>query len=188
MQMTTLRKLLLCALVFNQALPAHDLEDNRATLVLRDRTHLSVTLYLNYSEALHKALLPNREYGAFLFIYSAMKPEELQKELQRAQSKFEADIEIFPQSPAGSKLKLSGWTWPDAKQVQSMLQHQVMQAMVDGHVHEPPTEILADAVAPYAIGSVTVRFPDEFQKVLVVSYRPNQVWVEGKRSSPSITF
>ena len=105
-----------------------------------------------------------------------------------APSRAEAGIEIFPQSPADSKLKISGWKWPDVKQVQSMLQHQVMQAMVDGHVHEAPTEILADAVAPYAIGSVTVRFPEEFQKVLVVSYRPNQVWVEGKKASPPITF
>jgi hypothetical protein len=180
--------LVVSALLLLQCLPGHDLEENRATLVLRDRTHLSVTLYLNYSETLHKALLPNREYGAFLLIYSAMKPEDLQRELQKAQSKFEAGIEIVPQSPGGSKLKISGWKWPDVKQVQSMLQHQVMQAMVDGHVHEAPTEILADAVAPSAISSVTVRFPDEFQKVLVVSYRPSQVWVEGKKSSPAITF
>jgi hypothetical protein len=183
-----LRTLLISALLLSQTLLAHDLEENRATLVLRDRTHISVTLYLNYSEALHNVLLPNREYGAFLLIYSAMRPEDLQKELRKAQSKFEAEIEIFPQSPAGSKVKFSGWTWPDAKQVQSMLQHQVMQAMVDGHVHEPPTEVHVDAVAAYAISAVTVRFPHEFQKVLVVSYRPNQVWVNGSESSPSITF
>jgi hypothetical protein len=188
LQVAILRTLLILALLLGQTLLAHDLEENRATLVLRDRTHISVTLYLNYSETLHKVLLPNREYGAFLLIYSAMKPEELQKELQKAQSKFEAGIEIFPQSPAGSKLKFSGWTWPDAKQVQSMLQHQVMQAMIDGHVHEPPSEIHVDAVAPYAIGAVTVRFPDEFSRVLVVSYRPNQVWVDGNKTSPAITF
>ena len=188
MQVGMRRNLLILALLLSQTLLAHDLEENRATLVMRDRTHLSVTLYLNYSEVLHKALLPNREFGAFLLIYSAMKPEDLQKELQKAQVKLEAGIEIAPQSPSGSKLKLSGWKWPDAKQVQSMLQHQVMQAMIDGHVHEPPTEIVADAVAQYAISSVTVRFPDEFQKVLVVSYRPNQVWVESKGSSRSITF
>ncbi len=167
---------------------AHDLEDNRATLVLRDRTHISVSLFLNYSEALHKALLPQREFGAFLLIYSAMKPEDLQTELVRAQRKFEASTQILAQSPAGARLSLSGWTWPDAKQVQAMLQHQVMQAMVDGHVHAPPTEIRADAVATYAVGSVTITFPEEFQKVLVVSYRPSQVWVEGKNPSPPITF
>jgi hypothetical protein len=183
-----LRRLLIPALLFGQVLAAHDLEENRATLVMRDRTHLSITLYLNYSEVLHRALLPNREFGAFLLIYSSMKPEDLQKELQKAQTRLEAGIEMVSPSPAGSKLKLSGWKWPDAKQVQSLLQHQVMQAMIDGHVHEPPTEIVLDAVSPYAIGSLTVRFPDEFRKVLVISYRPNQVWVEGKEASPAITF
>ncbi|MFM2125920.1 MAG: hypothetical protein RL328_2371 [Acidobacteriota bacterium] len=183
-----LRQLLIPALLLGQTLSAHDLEENRATLVMRDRTHLSVTLYLNYSEVLHKVLLPNREFGVFLLTYSAMKLEDLQRELQKAQIKLEEGVEIVPKSPTGSKLKLSGWKWPDAKQVQSMLQHQVMQAMIDGHVHEPPTEIAADAIAQYAISSITVRFPEEFRKVLVVSYRPNQVWVEGKQPSTSITF
>jgi hypothetical protein len=184
----TIRRLLAILPLAACTLAAHDLEDNRATLVLRDRTHLSLTLYLNYTEALHKVLLPGREYGAFLLIYSAMKPEDLRKELLKAQARFETGIELLPQSPTGAKLKLTGWSWPDAKQVQSMLQHQVMQAMVDGHVHEPTVEIRADAVAAYAIGSIVAHFPQEFQRILVVSYRPNQVWVDDKTPSPLITF
>ena len=183
-----MQRLLALLILGTCALTAHDLEDNRATLVLRDRTHLSLTLYLNYTEALHKALLPNREYGAFLLIYSAMKPEDLRKDLVKAQAKFEGGLELLPQSPAGAKLKLTGWTWPDAKQVQGMLQHQVMQAMIDGHVHEPPSEIHADAVATYAVGSVIAHFPPEFQRILVVSYRPNQTWVDEKTPAPLITF
>lgn len=168
---------------------AHDLQENRATLVLRDQTHLSLTLYINYAEALHRALLPNREYGAFLLIYSSIKPDDLKKELQRAQSKFEADIRILPKgAPEGRAIKLTAWTWPDTKQVQAMLQHQVMQAMVDGHVHEPPTEIHADGISSQEVASVTVRFPAEFEKVLVVSYRPNQVWADPRSASPEIKF
>ena len=33
-----------------------------------------------------------------------------------------------------------------------------------------------------------MKFPEEFQKVLVVSYRPNQVWVDSKTLSPEIKF
>lgn len=168
---------------------AHDLEENRANLVLRNQTHLSVTLYVNYAKALHRALLPNREYGAFLFIYSSMRPDDLKKELQRAQSKFEADIRILPKGASeGKAMRLTEWTWPDIKQVQATLQHQVMQVMVDGHVHEPPIEIHADAVSLQKVVAVTIRFPAEFEKVLVVSYSPNQVWVDPKTVSPEIRF
>lgn len=54
--------------------------------------------------------------------------------------------------------------------------------MVDpaAHSHEAPIEVLADAVAAKPITAVTVRFPEEFGKVLVVSYQPKQVWVDRK--------
>lgn len=170
--------LLFCLCLFTWA---HDLEENRATLVLRDKTHLSLTLHLNYSEVLHQALLPQREYGAFLMMYSAMPLDELQKQLGQAQRKFEAALVVAPTSSAAAAKapKFAGWTWPDAKRVQTMLQHQVMQAMVEGHVHEPPVEIRAEAVAASEIAAVMVQFPREFRKVLLVSYRPQQVWVDG---------
>jgi len=65
-----------------------------------------------------------------------------------------------------------------------------MQATVDpaAHFHEPPVEIHADANSAQEITSVKVRFPEEFQKVLVVSFRPNQVWVDTKSLSPDIRF
>lgn len=166
-------------------LGAHDLEDNRATLILRDGTHLSITLYLNYSEALWEALLPQREFGAFLLSYSSMKTDDLQRELNRAQKHFEASLQIQTKS-AG--LRLGNWIWPDAKTVQGLLQKQVMQAVVEGHIHQPPVEVHADAVSPTEIGSVTVRLPKEFKKVLVVSYRPNQVWADPGQPSAEIRF
>ena len=90
---------LILLMIYSFAAPvaqAHDLDENRATLVLRDRTHLSVTLYLNYAQALHRALLPHREYGAFLLMYSSMKPDDLEKELQSAQAKFELEKRMTP--------------------------------------------------------------------------------------------
>ncbi len=133
--------------------------------------------------------MPQREYGAFLLVYSAMKPEDLKIELLRAQAKFEAGIRITPKSPGPLvTLKAAGWNWPDIKKVQTMLQQQVMQAMVDGHVHDTPTEIHADLVSAREIVSVTVRFPEEFQKVLLVTYRPHEVWVDTGAPSAEVKF
>lgn len=167
---------------------AHDLQDNRALLVLRERNHVSVTLFLAYSDVLHRALAPVRPMAEFLAAYSAMKPEDLQKQLQRAQTGFETATKIY--LPAGGEIPISHWIWPDAKKVQDLLRHITMQAVLDpnGHFHEEPTEIYADAIAQQELVGIRVRFPQEFQKVLVVSYRPSQLWVEADSLSPAIRF
>lgn len=177
-------------LLLAAAAPSHDLQDNRVTLVLRDRTHLSITLYLNYPELLYRSLAPNQPYAAFLAAVSGAKPDALQKELTRLHSRFQAETRIRPAQPNPAQLTLSNWTWPDAKQVQAVIQRQIMQSLVDpeAHAHQPPTEIHADAVAPQPIGAVTAEFPAEFQKLLVVSYRPSQTWVEPGARSPEIRF
>ena len=169
---------------------AHELQENRATLVLRDKTHISVTLYIAYSDALYQALMPQRPFAAFLLIYSAMKPEDLEKELRRAQSKFQSATRMYLSPGPGREITITNWVWPDVKQVQTMLQQRIMAAMVDpkGHAHDSPIEIRADANAPHEIVSVTVKFPEEFRKVLVVSYRPNQLWVDSQSLSPEIKF
>lgn len=167
---------------------AHELQDNRATLVLRDKTHLSVTLFIAYTQALHLALAPQRPYAAFLVAYSSMKPEDLQKELQKAQAKFQSETKLL--LAPGGEIGLTNWIWPDAKQVQTLLQQRVMQAMVDpnGHSHEAPVEIRADANAKQDVASAKIQFPEEFRKVLVVAFRPTQLWVEPKSLSVEIKF
>ena len=176
------------ALLLLHSAGAHELQENRATLVLRDHTHLSVTLFIGYADALHLALAPQRPLQEFLLVYSAMKAEQLQTELGRAQARFEAGTHVYV--AAGTEAPLTNWTWPDAKQVQALLQQRAMAAMVDpaGHLHDSPVEIHADANAAQEVASVRVQFPEEFQKVLVVAFRPTQVWVESKAVSPAIKF
>ena len=90
----------------------------------------------------------------------------------------------------GPEIRLSNWEWLDARTVRSLLQERMMQSPVDanGHVHQDPLEIHADTNAPEEIGGVKIQFPEEFQKVLVVAFRPTQVWVESKSLSPVIKF
>ena len=186
-------KIAIAVLVIAPITHAHELPENRATVVLRDKTHVTVTLFINYAEALHAALSPQRPFAAFLMTCSSMKPEDLSKELVRAQTKFQSSTRLYlagPHGSAGTEVKLTNWLWPDAKQVQAMLQRQIMQAMVDpaAHAHEAPLEIHADGNAPREIVSLLMQFPTEFQRVLTVSYRPNQVWTERGMISPEIRF
>lgn len=167
---------------------AHELEENRAALVVRDKTHISLTLYVAWADALHLALAPQRPLAEFMAVYSAMTPEDLQKQLLRAQVKFQAATRLYLAS--GQDASLTNWVFPDAKKVQSLFQQRIMQAVVDpnGHTHEEPLEIHAEAVTQSEITSVRVQFPEEFRKVLVVAYRPAQLWVEPKTLSPAIRF
>ena len=169
-------------------LAAHELSDNRATLVLRDDTHLSLTVYVSLADALHQALAPKTSLQQFLVVYSAMNPEGFQKELLRAQARFQSSTRLIV--GAKREVPFTNWVWPEAKQVQDLLRYQTMQAIADpnAHTHETPVAIHADANAAEKITMVRVQFPDEFQKVLVVSYRPDQVWVESKAMSPVIKF
>jgi len=184
-------RLVLSALLACLAAAGHDLRESRAQLVLRDPTHLSVTLYLDYPEVLRQVLSPGRDLGPFLVMYSAMKPEDLRQQLLKAQSKLQAGTHILAKSASGSpprELTLGNWIWPDEREVQAMFQQLVMQAVVGGHSHLPPVEIHADANGPLPISSVTVAFPEQLQKVLVVSYRPSQVWVGRDLPTPNIRF
>jgi hypothetical protein len=167
---------------------AHDVQDNRARIVLRDERHLSVSLFIAYADALRLALAPQRSPQEFLMVYSATDPARLQKELLRAQARFQAETKLY--LATGKEIPLTGWVWPDAKQVQAMMQQRIMQAMVDpaGHAHDEPVEIDADTIAPENVVAVRVQFPEEFQNVLVVWYRASQLSVEPKSWSPALKF
>lgn len=166
----------------------HELEENRATLVLRDQVHIAVTIYLNYPEALHLAIAPQTSMEEFLLATSSMAPEKFCAAVEQVQNRFVERIRIV--GTGDQQLTLSNWHWPESAEAQAQLQNRVMQAIVAPGVHpaEEPLEIHADALAEREIHSVRISFPGEFEKVLVVAYRPTQEWVEGKQLSGEIEF
>ena len=169
------------------AAAAHELPANRVSLVLRDENHLSLTCFIDYTAALHRALAPQRALQDFVLQYSAMKPAEFQKELLRAQQKFKAGTTLA--LPTGQALTLSHWRWPEPSRAQQLLQQRAMQSVVGAgeHGHETPFEIHAEVASARPIASVVIRLPDEFGKLLVVSYRPRQAWV-APHASATISF
>ncbi len=172
------------------SLLAHELQDNRATLVLRDRQHLSLTLFVDYPKVLHQVLAPQSTLQEFLLVHSAMKPQEFQTQLIAAQRKLQDGTRLVMSS--GKKINLSPWVWPEASSVQKLLQQRAMQAVVapKDHVHSVPTEIRAEAKSSQAsdFQSVTLQFPAAFQQVLLVSYQPKQIWLQPNSPSAVIRF
>ena len=167
---------------------AHELQANRLTLVLREGTHVSLTFRLDFTDVLHRALAPQRTVQEFVLQYAAMPPHAFQSDLLRAQRQFQAATGLA--TAAGKVATLTHWTWPDAEQVQAALRERAMQTVVapGAHPHTTPVEVVAEATVAQAISAVTVRLPKEFQPVLLVSYRPQQVWMAPQARSTTVKF
>lgn len=168
---------------------AHELVSNRATLVLRDGHQLTVTLFINYVDALHKTLTPKLSFEEFLLVHAAMTPAEFQQAAARAHSQLEADTRLTGQD--GKALVLSNWRWPVTAAVHSALQQRAMQIVVDGlrdHRHEPVVEVQSEASFAAEPKSVTLKLPDTLKPVLIVSYKPTQVWMDPAADAKTVKF
>lgn len=161
-------------IILATSLPAHEIEANRLTLVLRDRNHVSLSYFIDYPGALNQALAPNRPFSEFILVYSAMAQGEFQKAVSRAHERLQAGTKL---GLASGDLTITGWKWPSAERAQGFLREIAMAAIVapSDHGHLPPLEVRAEAVAPRSIDALDVRLPRELGDVVVVSYRPSQV-------------
>jgi hypothetical protein len=175
---------------------SHELHDNRLTLVMRDATHVSLTYFIDYPSALHRALAPQQTEQQFVLTHSAMPAADFQKALLKAQAKFSSGTRLAIAKNKGKNtsqtkaLTLTNWQWPDAKSAQTLLQQRAMQTLVGAgeHALEMPFEVRAEATATQAINSLDVRLPEEMGKVLVVSYRPLQAWADAKGTGLVVRF
>jgi hypothetical protein len=167
---------------------AHELPENRLTLVMRESNHVSMTFYIDYIAALHAALSPKTTEQEFVLVYASMTPQAFRKELQRAQATLQAHTKVT--LSADKVATISNWAWPDATAVQSQLQEIVMQTLVapKDHSHTPTFEVRADVKANQALDAIKLQLPEELQAVTVVSYRPSQVVIKPTAKAPWIKF
>ena len=168
----------------------HELTENRATMVFRDDTHVSLTFYIDYPDVLNAVLAPKKSHREFLLMYSAMKPEDFQKQMLLAQAKLQ--VETRATLNGIKEAMITGWVWPDSARIQTMIQQEVMESMVGGVANPPahaaPTEIHANITHDAPIKIANIQFAEAFGKMLLVSYRPKQIWVAPKKASAVIKF
>ena len=70
-------------LLVAQRSSAHELAENRATMVLRDQNHVAITLYLNFSDVLHRTLAAEQSFAEFVLAFSALAPEQFAAQCDR---------------------------------------------------------------------------------------------------------
>ncbi len=97
---------------------AHELSENRATMVLRDQNHVALTLYLNYAEVLHQTLAPEQRFSEFVLAFAALPPEQCAAQLRAVQARFQAQIKVLPRPAIDATLQ--SWEWPAAARVSAV--------------------------------------------------------------------
>lgn len=155
---------------------AHELQENRLTIVQRDGRHISLSFHLDIAGVLQRVWLPQATVPAAVLSLAAMKPDDFRQRLLQVQGRVERGTWL---AAGGRDLALTNWQWPDAARVQALLQQRGMQAVVtpQDHAHDGAVEVRAEAVSEREAGELKVRLPTELQRVLVVCYKPRQGWV-----------
>ena len=180
--------MLACLVVRATPLAAHELDANRATLVLREPGLVSLSLYVDYPSLLQRSMAPQESLEQFLFTAAAMPPEKFRDALGRAQLRLQAGTQLL--LPGSRAQAFARWIWPDAARAQQSLRDRVMQQVADPAAHPPDAtlQVQAEVLLPSSPSSLRLQLPAAFGRVLVVWYRPGQQWVEPGTLSPEMKF
>ncbi|MCX7282010.1 MAG: hypothetical protein NTX21_10805 [Alphaproteobacteria bacterium] len=155
---------------------------------MRDGNHITATLYLNLPEVLRRALSPQRSFAEFVLVYSAMDPVAFKQSVEEAEARMLKALQITDQS--GRAPVEQQWQWPKVDETRGELQELAAELLIAPNEapHDDLAEVHGDLVTASATAVLRAKFPVEFDRVLAVSYRPKQVWVETGRVSPDIGF
>jgi hypothetical protein len=177
--------MLLCGLVCSATANAHEMTENRARLVLREDNHITGSLFVNYTKLMHETWAPEMSFQDFAVMYASMDAASFAAKLNDLQHRIATGTEVQagPQTFHGRD-----WGFPPAGVSQAMLRKYMMGALTGSAYHEEPVEIDFDVVAPVKLTTVRARFPKELGKVLLVTYRPAEMWVERGAQTGAITF
>ena len=175
------------------AASAHEIDGPRATVVMRDGGHVSMTMYVDGADLLRVSGSKGESPAAALARLAAMEPAAFARAWAQAQAQVQAGTRL--QQAPGVPIALSHWSWPGAAQVQAALRQAVMRGLAHGSgtqgAHPEPVALLqarAEAVLPAAAHGLRVQFPAWLGEVTVVSYRPGQQEVDAGRWSAPLQF
>ena len=167
---------------------AHELQDNRATLVQRDTRHVSLQLYVGLPDVMHQVLAPKRPFPEFVMAMTAVAPPEFAAAALAMQKKIEQEMRVVDDK--GTAMMLSNWAWPAPTQLQAALRERAMELAVAPADHSlaMPIEVRAELRSSTPIRALQVQFPASLKRVMLVYYRPKQVWAGSAKPSPLLTF
>lgn len=168
--------ILLQILSLSESLNAHDINSNKITLIMREKSHVSLIMSVNILKAMNQFLAPQTKYADFVLAFSNMDSKLFQKEYEKTKSKLTSGIQVS--SSDQGKLIIRDWKWPQASVVQKQFQEYVMELVTGSHDHtkEPLLEVFAEIIDKADKTKIQVQIPKEIQPILFISYKPTTIW------------
>lgn len=165
----------------------HELTSDRLTLIQHDPRHLSLQLLVDMPALIHRIIAPKQPGTPFILTLSSQPASQIATAMQKVQQRVQADLQL---RHAGQTLKLTNWRWPDIGQVQEALRQRAVQLLVapGEHSHESTLKIQAEVLANAEINSVSLALPAELKPLMLVSYRPQQQWIQPSDSLVSVAL
>ena len=154
---------------------SHELQENRAALVLRNDRLISATLYLNLIEVLKKTSAPMGDPIELTAKLAAMSDAEFAKQFNMMKKMIQSGIVL--KTVAGKPLKLGNWQWPEVGEVQKQSREITMRVVLSpsDHFHETPLEVRFQIQSEEPFSSVRVELPEALRPITLIATRPKQV-------------
>ena len=153
---------------------SHELQENRASLVLRNERQISITFYLNLSELMHKTIAPKQNRFELVAKLAATSDDDFLKNYDFTKKNTEGSV--FFKHTSGKKIAVREWQWPDPKTAQKSMRELTMQTVVgsSSHVHENPIEVKLQIQSDMSIDSLMLELPSSMRPMTLVASRPKQ--------------
>ena len=166
---------------------AHELQEHKLQMVLRDDRHLTLSLWLDIPNAMHKTLEPSLTSAAFALKYSAMPLSLFEKAWGQCISVWREQWQL--KNSAGTAISSPVWRWPDGAVLQNQIKLQMM-ANVTGtaHAHAELTVIAGEVVSNSILQSARLKMPTSWKPLMVVSYKPLQQWTPSSEKTVLLKF
>ena len=160
--------------LFDKAAHSHELQENRASLVLRNERQISITFYLNLSELMHKTIAPKQNRFELVAKLAATSEDDFLKNYDFTKKNTEGSV--FFKHASGKKITAREWQWPDPKTAQKSMRELTMQTVVgsSSHVHENPIEVKLQIQSDVSLDSLLLELPSSMRPMTLVASRPKQ--------------
>ena len=167
---------------------AHELPDDRVTIVQREPTHVSITFYVDEVGLLHRLIAPKSSRSEFLLACASLPQAALAGRLQAARTAFESEVTV--RGAHHRNLVISAFRWPTLADTQRLLKESALTLLTTGSDHERGvlTEIDADATADESVDSIIFVKPRSLPRLVTVSYRPLQQQMNDDINEIKIAF
>jgi len=180
--------IILNMVLFVREAQSHELQENRASLVLRNERQISVTFYLNLTELLHKTLMPKQDRFEHTAKLAAMNEADFSKQYGDVKKLIESSV-LFNAAP-GKKINVREWQWPEPKVAQKNIRELTMQSIVSSgqHFHENPIEVRLQIQSDESIDPLMLELPVSMKPMTLVASRPKQTRFDLSAKKITINF